>query len=368
MSIKHHHYHHQHTMTLIRVSRSGEVVLTPPHLPDYLSATYNLKPIVGKPGDKDVKTVHTVIRALNAVAHVSTLHNPDLSMQLSQHLFSAQMAIYRANYSAALLPGDRSVYIPPALPVHIPATLSPVVGVPSDEEIKSVKHAVRTLENLASTPHLFDEDVSMKLSQHMFNLQFARYMHDSAEGQFVSEVNRGSEDSEPCCPESQSTPKTHDSTTAHTISNSQSEAQCATEAPSELTHWGEAMVEAIKEATSQTKCVLESMDRTLTLIQRDQFTVGGMDKCYHVYKNPRNAQGIAASEYGLVPLRFGYYQNGHKYALLLSSNQIADYLRFFDIGADLIQGGDPSKLADGKRDEAERLLLSHIGIKQISLD
>ncbi|KAH7336010.1 hypothetical protein B0J17DRAFT_61156 [Rhizoctonia solani] len=70
-SIKHNHHHHTtlETMTSIRISRSGETVLTPPRLPEYLSAIHELKPIVGKPEDEDVKVIHTVIRALNAVAH-----------------------------------------------------------------------------------------------------------------------------------------------------------------------------------------------------------------------------------------------------------------------------------------------------------
>lgn len=45
----------------------------PPRLPSYLSATYELKPIVGVPNDEDVKAIHAVIRTANAVAHGTAL-------------------------------------------------------------------------------------------------------------------------------------------------------------------------------------------------------------------------------------------------------------------------------------------------------
>ncbi|CAE6372296.1 unnamed protein product [Rhizoctonia solani] len=138
-------------MTTMKISKAGETVLIPPQIPAYLSDTHTLKQIVGKPTDEDVKAIHAVIRTQNTMAHLPTFHNPDLSMQLSQHLFSAQLAVYRSNYSMTLLPGERNVYTPPTLPSHVPGILNEVVGAPSDEEIKSVQGALRGLENLANS-------------------------------------------------------------------------------------------------------------------------------------------------------------------------------------------------------------------------
>lgn len=41
---------------------------------------------------------------------------------------------------------------------------------------------------------------------------------------------------------------------------------------------------------------------------------------------------------------------------------MARYLKFFDKGADLIHGGEEPRLIDGKRDEAEQLLLAESGL------
>ncbi|CAE6473254.1 unnamed protein product [Rhizoctonia solani] len=369
-------------MASMRVSCSGEIVSTPPRLPDYLLAAYNPKPIVGKPADEDVQTIHAVVRALNGVAHVPTLYNPDLSMKLSQHLFGVQMgmylriingtsfhelyeayvAIYRANYSGALLPGDMSVYIPPALPSHIPGTLNQVVGAPSDEEIKLAQGALRSVENLAISPQLFDANLSMRLSQHVFNLQFARYMHDSAAGRFVSETEP--EEHRPVVSQTTQEAPEHP-TVAHELPNLHNEGrnispipavEQAPQEPSDIAELGETIVKAIKEATSETKDVLENMNRVITLIKRDQSTVGCTEKYYQVFKNPLNQQGVAAS------LRYEYIDDGYRYHLWMNTGHIAGYLRFFGIGADLIQGGDEPKLIDGKETEAGNLILAQLGV------
>ncbi|KAG8757320.1 hypothetical protein FRC11_004649 [Ceratobasidium sp. 423] len=379
-------------MTPMKVSRSGETVIFPPRLPAYLSDMYDLKPIVGTPVDEDVKTIHAAIRSQNTIAHLPAFFNPDLSMQLSQHLFGAQLAVYRASYSMTLLPGDKNIYIPPAIPAHIPGTLNEVVGAPSDEDIKSVQGVIRSLENLANSPQLFDADLSMKLSQHMFNLQFARYVQDSADGHFVSETEP--EEPHPTIPRpAKVTPDTAPNEIAdlgNEAQNIPTGAEQAPKVPLEPAQLGETIVNAIKDAmketndvlkninqappglgdiiaksikdaTSETKEVLENMNRILMLIKRDQSTVGGVDHYYHIYKDPLNQQGMAASEYGLPRLRFGYYHGAH-YIFWLKPDQIARYLKFFGVGADLVQGGEEPQLISGRQKEAERLILAQIGV------
>ncbi|CAE6505045.1 unnamed protein product [Rhizoctonia solani] len=357
-------------MTLIQVSRSGETVLIPPCLPDYLSAIHDLKPIMGKPADEDVKSIHTVMRALNAVAHVPTLYDHDLAIRLSQHLFGVQMAVYRVTYSTTILPGDRSVYVPPALPSHIPGILREVVGVPSEEEIKLAHGALRSAENLVISPHLFDANLSMKLSQHFFNLQFARYMHDSAAGCFVSESEPEELQTTVAQP-NQGAQK--DPSVVHENSELGREGQSiplvaeAEQAPhdqesSELVQLGETIVKAIKDVASESKDVLDNMNRVLMLIKRDQSTVGCVDKYYQVFKNPLNQEGIAASEYGLPQLRYEYINDGYRYHLWMSSDHIARYLKFFGIGSDMIQDGEEPKLINGKEGEAGKLILAQLGV------
>ncbi|CAE6496094.1 unnamed protein product [Rhizoctonia solani] len=349
-------------MASTRVSRSGETVLVPPQLPAYLSDTYAMKPIVGKPTDEDVKTIHAVIRSLNVVAHLPALYNPDLSMQLSQHLFGAQMAVYRANYSTSILPGDQSVYTPPILPSHIPGTLDRVVGAPSDEEIKSAQSALRGVNSLAMSPQLFDTDLSMKLSQHVFNLQFARYMHDSAQGNFAADSGLKTRESS-SVPQSTQEPQ-EIPTVNERLQNVGNGGQDNTrmsrpeqtfQAPSELAQQREAMKEI--------KDVLENMNRVLISVQRSQTTVraygDNLYTCY-VYQNPVNQRGELASEYGLPQLRH-YYWRGTNQGLILDSDQIARYLKFLGIGADMIQGNEEPKLIEGKEKEARNLLQKQVG-------
>ncbi|CAE7234157.1 unnamed protein product [Rhizoctonia solani] len=353
-------------MTPIRVSRAGEIVLTPPQLPPYLASMHELKPIVGKPVGEDVKVIHAVIRALNAVNHLPAFYNPDLSMQLSQHLFGAQMAIFKASYSMSLMPGDKSIFTPPDLPSHIPGKLDKISGAPSDEEIMSVQSVVRSVDNLATSPQLFDADLSMKLSQHMFNLQFARYIHDSSEGHFVSET--GTEAPRPVVSQlTQGTQPLNMLQEAFGVQREGRNGSPAQEveqdpgAPSELTQLGD-IAKTIKDAAIGSKDILQSMNRTLTLMKNDQSTVGCMSDCYHIFKNPLNHKGILASDSGLPHLRYWWYNQTGKFKLWLNHDDVARYLEFFGIGADLIRGGEEPKLIDGKYDEAEELLLKQVGI------
>ncbi|KAJ1305758.1 hypothetical protein OPQ81_010488 [Rhizoctonia solani] len=335
-------------MTSTIIPRPDGVTLIPPQLPGYLSAIHDLKPIVGTPTNQEIKAIHNVIRSLNAAVHLPTLYDSDLSMRLSQHLFGAQLSVYRTNYSMALLPGEKSTYTPPTLPWHITDTLNKVIGTPSDEEIKSVQNIIRSIENLANNPQLFDEDLSMKLSQHMFNIQFARYMHDSAQGGFVpnQELLRRtapvpqSEPNNPPIPVSEHSP----------------------EAPSELTQLGEVM-EEIKGTLNESKDILVNMNRVLISTQRNQSTIAyyqnPTNSTMHV--NPVNQQGKLASECGLPQLRY-YCTHGNSYSLWMKPHEIAGYLGFYNIGDGLLQSGNEPKLKDGKEDEAKQLLLKHIGL------
>ncbi|KAG8729901.1 hypothetical protein FRC11_007789, partial [Ceratobasidium sp. 423] len=248
-------------------------------------------------------------------------------------------------------------------------TLNGVVGTPSDEDIKAVQGVVRILEQLTHT-RLFDADLNMKLSQHMFNLQFARYMRDSSEGQFVSETElevprpmqpRPTQEVQSDPPISQVVP---DSGGEERNVDPVPEAGQVSEALSGLVQLGETM-KVIRDATIESKGVLKNMDRMLTLIQRNQMTIGGMDKYYHLYKDPVNRQGKAATECGLEPLRFGYYQDGCRFRILVKEDDLfAEYLKFFGVGDHLIQRGNRPKLIDGKKGEAEKLILKELGVSR----
>ncbi|KEP45086.1 putative laminin domain protein [Rhizoctonia solani 123E] len=157
-------------------------ICSPPELPAYLKDVYNLSPIIGMPSDNDVIGIHSVIHAANRVSVVPGMDNPRLLMSLADHLFSVQMAKYRSKYSLLIFPSN-AVYTPPTLPAHLSVSLEPVSGAPTDAEIMQVQDAVQTYQGMRRFPSMFDAHVNMELSQHLFDLQMARYMRLACEGQ-----------------------------------------------------------------------------------------------------------------------------------------------------------------------------------------
>ncbi|KAL5632022.1 hypothetical protein ACGC1H_000147 [Rhizoctonia solani] len=150
-------------------------VLSPPNLPPYLNSICKLNPIVGVPSDERVIEIHTTIRVANRVVNLQGMGDFSLLSRLSEHLFNAQMARYRNKYPCSIFP-TYTTYTPPVLPVHIPVKLESISGQPSQEEIIKVQNAIRAYEKLIDIPSLFDPQVNAELSQHLFDIQMARYM------------------------------------------------------------------------------------------------------------------------------------------------------------------------------------------------
>ncbi|CAE6514084.1 unnamed protein product [Rhizoctonia solani] len=159
----------------------------PPELPLYLKDAYDLKPIIGVPSDTEVVQIHSVIHAANRVSVVPGMTNPGLLVKLSDHLFSVQMAKYQNKYSLITFPSDAK-YTPPTLPGHVSATLEPVSGVPSNEELVKVQDAVRAYQHFSGVPSMFDPLINMELSQHLFDPQMARYMRCAGENRTQPEA------------------------------------------------------------------------------------------------------------------------------------------------------------------------------------
>ncbi|KAH7335846.1 hypothetical protein B0J17DRAFT_56042 [Rhizoctonia solani] len=155
-------------------------VCFPPELPASFKKVYDLKPVVGVPRDDEVIGIHAVIHAADRVSGVPEMHDPDLHMKLVDHLFSVQMARYRSRYSLITFPSD-ATYTPPALPSHVSVNLESVSGAPSDDEMKKVQDAMQMYQELRRFPSLFDAHLNMELSQHLFDLQMARYIRVAGE-------------------------------------------------------------------------------------------------------------------------------------------------------------------------------------------
>ncbi|KEP46499.1 putative laminin domain protein [Rhizoctonia solani 123E] len=179
-------------------------VCSPPELPAYLKNVYDLKPIIGLPSDSEVIGIHAVIRAARKASEIPGMHTPGLLMNLADHLFGAQMARYRSRYSLITFPSD-ATYTPPALPTHTSVKLESVSGAPTDEEMLKVQDAVRAYQHFEHVPSMFDQRVSMELSQHLFDLQMARHMRLAGETRPISVSEHSAEPVRPAPAVDQST-------------------------------------------------------------------------------------------------------------------------------------------------------------------
>ncbi|CAE6416734.1 unnamed protein product [Rhizoctonia solani] len=136
--------------------------------------------LVGVPSDDEVIGIHAVVHAARKALEIPGMHDPGMIMKLGDHLFSAQLARYRRKYSLITFPSD-ATYTPPVLPTHIPANLDAISGAPSDDEIIKVQDAVQTCQYFRRFPSMFDACLNMELSQHLFDIQMARYMRLTGE-------------------------------------------------------------------------------------------------------------------------------------------------------------------------------------------
>ncbi|CAE6443051.1 unnamed protein product [Rhizoctonia solani] len=150
-------------------------VCYPPELPVYLKNVYDLKPIVGVPRCDELIGIHTVIQAATRVSSVPGMNDPGLFTQLGDHLFSAQMAVYRSKYTSLLFPSDVT-YTPPTLPAHVSLKLDPISCAPTDEQVTKVHEAIRSYQKFSEIPSMFEPRLHADLSQHLFDIQMARYM------------------------------------------------------------------------------------------------------------------------------------------------------------------------------------------------
>ncbi|CAE6424218.1 unnamed protein product [Rhizoctonia solani] len=196
-------------------------VYLPPKLPPYLNKVYDLKPITGIPSDEEVIGIHAVIRVANKVVDVEDMGDPTLLAQLSEHLFSAHLARYRSKHATVVFPED-TTYTPPSLPVHVSIRLEPVKGTPSEEEIIRVQSAIRAYQQFANAPSLFDPHVDMELSQHLFDMQMARYAHRARECPAFSEPPKISNSAEQFVPRESTVPTNNAGTGAGVIEQRES--------------------------------------------------------------------------------------------------------------------------------------------------
>ncbi|KAG8755342.1 hypothetical protein FRC11_006104, partial [Ceratobasidium sp. 423] len=61
--------------------------------------------------------------------------------------------------------------------------LEPISSAPSDEQVTKVHEAIRSYQKYSEIPSMFEPQVHAELSQHLFDIQMARYMSSAAQRQ-----------------------------------------------------------------------------------------------------------------------------------------------------------------------------------------
>ncbi|KAG8719303.1 hypothetical protein FRC09_011347 [Ceratobasidium sp. 395] len=385
------------------------ITLTPPVIPPFMANAVQLTQIEGLPSDDEVKKVLHAIRLvtelMNGHLEMPENKNEDLMMELSQHLFEVQMARYRDTYPCSIFPSD-TTYTPPSLPEIFSIQLEPVIGAPSNKQIQSVQAALRKSELTAKIPPMFDADLNMKLSQHLFDIQFERYRRQTASphagagvvdaaGQGFETLSLAGSDSDagsdpdvgspqdPNHPESRSTHHERNVLTAkpspsaldsqqspHLLKKVTLEARAAVHTenqsadPVERTH--ESVSTAVKTGFEETNKTLvkicdglEKIGRIMVGIQQNAARIGNRPLYHHdSWLYPChvlvNAKGETPESTGLPALP---NLAGHTSLYYSQYRDImAQYLRFYGIGRELIQEGDELTVKEDKVAEAVQAL------------
>ncbi|KAH7335783.1 hypothetical protein B0J17DRAFT_667777 [Rhizoctonia solani] len=350
---------------MTRAHSTHDMTYNPPPLPEYLSRTHDIKIIVGVPTDEEVKAIHDTIRAVNSVANIPALYDHKLSTQLAQYLFTVQMAVYRNEYPSSIFPVEHT-YTPPPIPSHIPISLEPVAGAPSDEELESAHGVVRVMENLVNSP-FYDSALSVKLSQHLFNIQFARYIQDSNQGHFTQSP------ANPPRRENQDESPVVNLGHAPNVADQQGPQDVG---PIELgsgvpsLSQAEPPIHSVSEPAAITSdensdklCIVQELkeaNQTLKAISRNLFSTYS-----HSSTTPTFINGIGYTSYktinheGELPwmrcLPGISTLDSVNISGALTLQELASYIKFYNISADLIEEGTGNLKSDKEADAKKRL-------------
>ncbi|KAJ1300485.1 hypothetical protein OPQ81_005299 [Rhizoctonia solani] len=336
------------------MTEEPNAVSTPPDLPPYLRNIHDLKPVTGPPTDDELLAIHAVARAAQNASNI-----PGIWRGIAA---STHFGIFR----------EKIVFTPPALPEHVPVRLESVIESPSDDELTKVHSALRAYEQFSSVPSMFDPCVSMKLSQHMFELQMARYM------QHVSQTPLSLQPVEPTKPPSRppssvaperletATPSTTaeepaESPTINVGTGAKTPTPFAQEQETTRLVGDPALNSALQESNRLVERLGETMDNISKVLASIQHSLvrglkSNREHCEDYQTDAlTNKRGELPVMCGLPALRFKW--KGSWIMADMSDAQLARYLQFYDIGAYLIDDvGDLPTIKGGMTAAAHDLL------------
>ncbi|CAE6438750.1 unnamed protein product, partial [Rhizoctonia solani] len=333
------------------------------------------------------------LKIKSAFSIASELRNTDLSIELSQHLFDIQMVCHRQKYpiiASALL--NDVIYDPPTLPAYIPIELKPVTGPPSNEEIGFVHTALRISESFVNVPSIFDPDIHVQLSQHLFDIQLARHIQRSITRRSApvpsAPINQSVPHEDSTETGSTNVPETHTSpiaTSGQVIESTETQHPPPERPnpPHEITSHPNPSetneLHGTADLMIQIRDKLEKMTRVLVGTQNslargfNSSTINYNWQYKSISHNPGahsliNDDGDVPESHGLPT--FTLIDNGGMYNYVgfsvekLTENILARYLRFYNIGEEMIEESEeglkikPDMLGDVKDLLSKRLFLN----------
>ncbi|CAE6541868.1 unnamed protein product [Rhizoctonia solani] len=363
-------------------SSNEAITLVPPQLPPFLANVFNLKPIVGNPSRGEAKLVHEAVRALNNFLHTPDLRDTNLSIELSQHLFDIQMVCHRQKYPTSVLPND-VIYDPPTLPSYISVELKSVTGPPSNKEIASVHSALRISESFANVPSIFDPDLHVQLSQHLFDIQLARHVQRSMVQRAMTAISVSQNQDTPQrdsggnIPETQTSPTatpgqvTEPTETQRPIlkqSNSLNEA-VSYQNPNErdVTHGTELMIEIRNRLDDISRILVgtqNSLARGFNSSSPHTYDYKGIgyDLGAHSLINNR---GEVPEDHNLPTFKSSGNAGTASFSINnLPESELARYLRFYSLGEDMIEEGEELKIKSDIINDARAALSRRLYLKR----
>ncbi|CUA67644.1 hypothetical protein RSOLAG22IIIB_07502 [Rhizoctonia solani] len=283
------------------------------------------------------------------------------------------------------------LYDPPTLPAYIPIELKPVTGPPSNEEIGSVHTALRISESFVNVPSIFDPDIHVQLSQHLFDIQLARHIQRSITRRSApapsAPINQSVPHEDPAETGATNAPGTHTSsitTSGQAIESTKTQHPPPERPnpPDEITsHPNPSETNELRGTADlmiQIRDKLERMTRVLIGSQNSLargFNSSIVNRNYE-YKSIShnlgahsliNDDGEVPESHGLptfAPIRNGMYSYVGFSLENLTENIVARYLRFYSIGEEMIEESEEGlkiksdMLGDAKNLLSKRLFLN----------
>ncbi|CAE6531132.1 unnamed protein product [Rhizoctonia solani] len=348
-----------------------DTLCSPPDLPPYLRNIHDLKPITGPPTDDELLAIQAVVRAAHNASNIPGMYDASLSMKLAEYMFSVQMARFRSKHSLRIF-REKIAFVPPTLPEHVPVKLESVTESPSDDQLTKVHSAIRAYEQFSNVPSMFDPRVSMMLSQHMFELQMARYI------QHVSQTPLALQPIEPARPPTRppssvvserqetATPKTAEegssvgSPTINAGTGAKTPTPSAQEQETTRLVRDPELSSTLQESNHLVERLGETMDNISKVLVGIQHSLirglkSGREHCEDYQTDAlTNKRGELPVMCGLPALRFKW--KGSWIMADMSDAQLARYLQFYDIGSYLIDDGELPTIKGGMTAAAHDLL------------